>query len=298
MPTQKERRGLNMLNGKTKIYGVLGDPIEHTLSPFLHNSVMKELGYNGAYLPFHVKRDDLGSAIKGAHALKIQGLNVTVPHKEKVMNSLVKMDDFAKQTGAVNTLKYTQEGYEGYNTDVYGLLTSLQNNGIQLKDKKILLIGAGGAAKAAAMMCASQGVQKIMIMNRTLKRAEELACAVKSYYDVSVEIYPISGMPLEKSIDICIQTTSLGMHPQEDKSPVTRELCKKIKIAVDIIYNPEETLFLKMSKEEGATTLNGLEMLFYQGIKAYEIWTRHTLTKEQQHNLLRELKDYLGRRTT
>lgn len=285
-----------MLDGKTKVYGVIGDPIEHTLSPFIHNKIMEKLKENKTYVPYHVERNQLGDAIKGAWSLKIDGLNVTVPHKETVRQHLIGMDDFASQVGAVNTLKYTKEGYYGYNTDVYGLGRSLEVNDIELKGSNVLLIGAGGAARAAAVLCASKGVKKLMIMNRTLSKAEELACMVKTYYEVDVEIYPLSVKPLAKRIDVAIQTTSIGMHPYEDQMVITEDLCAKIQVAVDIIYNPKETLFLKVAKKKGAKVVNGLEMLFYQGIKAFEIWAEEELPRDLQKNLLEELKEYLERR--
>lgn len=290
-------RGVKVnLNGQTKVLGVIGDPIEHTMSPYIHNRLIEELSHNHVYVPFHVKKDGLEKAIHGAHALGIQGLNVTIPHKEEVLDHLVEVDILAKQIGAVNTLKKTANGYKGYNTDAYGLLTSLEHNNISLKDKVVLLIGAGGAAKAAAILCASQGVKKLMIMNRTIKKAEDLAYVVKKYYDTQIEIYPLNSVVLDKKIHLCIQTTPIGMHGHSNEAPISEsELYQKIEVAVDIIYNPMETLFLKRAREHKALTLNGIEMLFYQGIKAYEIWFDMTIPLTIQNKLLLEIKNKLQR---
>ncbi|WP_105618140.1 shikimate dehydrogenase [Vallitalea okinawensis] len=285
-----------MIKGSTKVFSVIGDPIEHTLSPKLHNTLIKELNHDAVYVPLHVRKDNLNDAIRGAHALGIIGMNVTIPHKENVMDSIISVDPIAKQIGAVNTLKYTDKGYKGYNTDADGLLQSLEYEGVSIKDQVVVILGAGGASRAVAILCASRGAKKIIIMNRTIRKAEELAFLVKQYYQVDIEIYPINSPLLEKKVDLCIQTTSVGMYPHVNNLIVEDdEFYKKVQIAVDLIYNPSETMFLKKCKKNGARTLNGLGMLVYQGIKSYEIWNEVNITKSVKNKIYEELKNYLKR---
>lgn len=285
-----------MIKGSTRVFSVIGDPIEHTLSPKLHNTIIKELNHDAVYIPLHVQRDKLNDAIMGAHALGIKGLNVTIPHKENVIDSLIDVDPIAKQIGAVNTLKYTSDGYVGYNTDADGLLQSLEKENISIRDQVIVILGAGGASRAVAILCASRGAKKIIIMNRTIRKAEELAFLVKQYYQVEIEIYPMSSPLLEKKVDLCIQTTSVGMYPHINDLLIKDDnFYKKIQTAVDLIYNPSETIFLKKCREHGAKTLNGLGMLVYQGIKSYEIWNEINITQSVKNKIYEELKNYLKR---
>lgn len=285
-----------MAESKTKLFGVMGHPIGHSLSPHLHNMLMKELGHEGVYVPFHVLPTKLNEAVKGAHALGINGVNVTIPHKEKVMDYLFDVDPLARQIGAVNTLHYKEEGYVGYNTDADGFLRSLAYEDVAITDKVVVIIGAGGAAKALTILCAAQKAKKIIIMNRNISRAEKLAYLVKQYYDVDIEIYPLQSVVMEESIDLCIQTTPVGMYPNEGAVPVSDEsFYKKIKVAVDIIYNPFQTAFLENCKKYGAKTIEGIGMLVYQGIRSYEIWNDIQVPQSIQHKIYLELRNYIQR---
>ncbi len=285
---------VNFVQGDTRVYGLIGNPIAHTLSPLIHNSLNKILGNNAVYVPFEVFSQGLKAALEGAYELNIQGLNVTYPYKEAVIPHLIDMDAYGKQIGAVNTLKKSEGGYVGYNTDACGLLMSLKEEQIQIENHNILIIGAGGAAKAAAMALSSQKAKKIYIANRTEKRAEDLAKAVQQYYSLPIEVLPLSDIHLLNDVDICLQTTSLGMHPQEGQSPVNDDsFFNKITVAVDIIYNPWESLFLKQAKKAGCKTVNGFGMLFYQAVKAYEIWIGQEISKDKIASLYQSLKKKL-----
>jgi len=262
------------ISAKTKVYAVIGCPIGHSFSPAIHNTLSELLNIDMTYNAFKVEPEGLKTAIDGAYQLGIQGLNVTVPHKQEVMKTLCRIDDFAVQIGAVNTLKYTPNGYEGYNTDVFGLEECIKSRGIELKDKTMVLLGAGGAAKAAAVMAASNQVRRLYIVNRTIKNAEDIAANIKKYYN-NTEVLCLGYDEIEniENIDICVQTTSKGMSPNTEQTPVeSREFFKKCSFAVDIIFNPWETKFLTLARENGCMAVNGFDMLFYQAVKSYEIW--------------------------
>ncbi|NLI89553.1 MAG: shikimate dehydrogenase [Epulopiscium sp.] len=282
----------NLISGTTKVYGIIGNPVTFSLSPMIQNTLSSFLEIDSIYLPFPVEDGRLSNAIRGGHALNIQGFNVTHPYKQDVMGHLTYIDPLAKQIGAVNTLKYEGKGYSGYNTDADGLYTSLKQNNISLEDKEIIVLGAGGAARATLMMAAKYGARSIYILNRTLDKADLLAIEVKKYYNINVEVLPLDEWHKLPGDCICFQTTSVGMGKSKDKAPIDHDdFYKKISVAIDLIYNPFETLFLKKAKRQGSYTINGLGMLLYQAIKAYEIWNNIELTDSQ----LRQIEDTIER---
>ena len=164
-----------MIDGKTRTLGLLGDPVEHTMSPLIHNTLSEKLGLNNVYVPFHTKAENLEAAVKGAYALNILGLNVTVPHKNEVMQYLSELDEGGQAIGAVNTLVRTENGYKGYNTDMMGLLREVRSYGVELDGQDVIILGAGGAAKAVAYMCVSNGAGHVYILNRTVAKAQALS---------------------------------------------------------------------------------------------------------------------------
>ncbi len=279
------------VNGKTKIYGLIGNPVEHTLSPFIHNSLAEALNINMVYVPFHVTSGNLKASIQGAKALGVQGLNVTVPYKVEVMSELDTIHKLAKQAGAVNTIVVTSEGMSGYNTDIEGLKQCLINNQISLRKGHIVLIGAGGAAKAAAILCASQEASRISIINRSYEESYLLKEQVKKYYTLPIDILNYDEISKLEEIDIAIQCTPLGMYPKIDHSPIQEDtFYKKCHYAVDLIYNPAQTKFLHQAQVNGCYSVNGLEMLFYQAVKAFELWHHQRVDKIVSDEILQELK--------
>ena len=273
------------IDGRSAVYGLMGDPVEHTLSPAIHNTMAELTGQNLVYLPFHVKRDcDMETVLKGAHALGIRGMNVTVPHKQAVMPFLTGISQEALAVGAVNTLVRTGEGYEGYNTDVLGLSENIASEGVSLTGRKVVLIGAGGAARAAAWLCGRDRAEKLYIANRTPANAKKLkAEAERSWPDLPVEVISLSDLasPGERDL-IAIQCTSVGLYPESGRAPVTDPVFYgRLTHAFDTIYRPEKTLFMKLAEEQGAKTANGLGMLVWQGLRSYEIWTGIRADKDQ-----------------
>ncbi|MGL6174370.1 MAG: shikimate dehydrogenase [Cellulosilyticaceae bacterium] len=264
---------LQSITGKHRVCGVIGDPISHTLSPLIHNTINKYGEEQMVYVPFHVRPERLEEAIKGAYALGIQGLNVTMPHKQKIMSYLEEIDEEAKRVNAVNTIVYAETGYKGYNTDVYGLRRAMETGNIEYKEQNIAIIGSGGAAYAA-VECVIQTAKHIHLFNRTLEKANELKSYFSQYYDTKITIHALNE-EIEESIDLVIQTTGLGMGEHKTCIPeCAPHLLAKAKYAVDMIYNPWETLFLKTAREKGCQCINGFGMLFYQAVRAYELMNR------------------------
>ena len=219
-------------------------------------------------------------AVKGAYALNFTGMNVTVPHKQEVMKYLVDIDEDAKAIGAVNTLVRTDGGYKGYNTDAAGLKRAMTEAGIEIRDRTCILFGAGGAARAAACVLAKEGASVIYVLNRSLEKAEALSEIVNDRFGRRVML-PMAlddyGR-LECSSCLAVQTTSVGMHPNVDHAPVEdAEFYKKIDTAVDIVYTPMETKFMKYVRAAGGKAVGGLDMLIYQGVIAYELWNPETV---------------------
>lgn len=264
---------LDSINGRTSVYGVIGYPVSHSFSPVIHNTLAQLLGHNIVYVPFEVKPEEIKQAILGAYHLGIKGINITVPHKQRVIDCLSSIDSFAEQIGAVNTLKYENNGYKGYNTDLYGLKTCLEEKGIELKDKNVVLLGAGGAAKSAAIMVASENAKSLCIVNRTVNNSYSLAQNVKKYYNVHIDTLSYNEINKIDTIDLCIQTTPVGMSPNIKDTPINdKNFYKKVHVALDIIFNPWQTRFLSEAEEAGCQTINGFDMLYFQAVRAYEIW--------------------------
>ncbi|MCT4543689.1 MAG: shikimate dehydrogenase [Vallitalea sp.] len=272
---------IQKIDGKTKVLGLIGNPVEHTISPSIHNILSYKLGMNYVYVPFCVNKGMLEKAIDGARALNIEGLNITVPYKEQVINNLIKVTPLARQIGAVNTLKLTSGGYIGYNTDADGLNASLVKNNIKLNKSSIVIIGAGGAAKAVGMLCAREKCKQITIINRTISKGEKLADNIRQYYDTEIKVIGLNKIYNISPFDIAIQTTPIGMSPQILDNPIIDDkFYNKFHTAVDLIYNPRKTQFLLKAEKNGLKILNGFEMLFYQGVKAYEIWNDIKISEE------------------
>jgi len=262
------------VNGKTRVCAIIGDPVEHSLSPMMHNAAFKKLGLNLVYVAFTVTPTKLKTALLGAKSLGLRGLNVTMPHKNAVISHLDAVDSTAKSIGAVNTVLNNQGKLIGYNTDGSGAMIALQENGVYPEEKKMVLLGAGGAAKAIAYQ-AAQDVEELVILNRTPEKAKKLAEALKSF-GAKVKGGTLSSEVLKQELpttDILVNATSAGMHPDVDSSPVPSDLLHSNLSVMDIIYNPLATRLLKEAKSVGAKVVSGIEMLLYQGAVAFEIWT-------------------------
>lgn len=285
------------IDGKTRTCGLIGNPVEHTLSPMIHNNLAKMLGINLAYVPFLVEEDGLAKAVEGAYELNLLGMNVTVPHKSAVMAGLKEIDELAEKIGAVNTLVRCEGGYKGYNTDMSGLFRAMQTEDIHIKGENVLLLGAGGAARAVAFLCTQCGAKQIYICNRTMEKAQEVAKEIRERAEFdrieAVQYEDIANLPGDKFL--AIQCTSVGLHPNvTDVVLADGPVYDRIHTGVDLIYRPYETQFMKLVKAHGGKTMNGLKMLLYQGIIAFELWTGCDVTEEQAEPILQKMKEELG----
>lgn len=275
--------------GRYKVCGVIGDPIAHTLSPVIHNKLAEAEKLESVYVPFHVKPSNLEEAIKGAYALNIQGLNVTMPHKQELFKYITHIDQSAKMIGAINTLVYSNEGYIGYNTDYTGLKMSLIENGIEWKEKNVAIIGSGGAAYAAYASVAKEAYA-IHLFNRTTVHAQALKEHMAQYFNTPAYIHEMTEKHGVKA-DIIIQTTGLGMGNHTGKMPeCAGDLLKGAEAAVDLIYHPKETLFLSYAKSMGCTVVNGFGMLFYQAAEAFELMHHISCNSENILSIKREIE--------
>lgn len=263
------------INGKTRTSGLIGNPVEHTMSPLIHNFLAEEMGIDMAYVPFHVEKGQLDAAVKGAYGLNILGCNVTVPYKNDVIGSLVELDDLAEKTGSVNTLVRVKGGYKGYNTDITGLLRALKSEGIMLQDEEVIILGAGGVGRAVAFMCAANGASKVYLLNRTIEKAKSIAEEVNRKIGTqcveALRMEDYGKLPDKKYL--VLQATSVGLYPNVDDVVLEDEaFYKKVKAGYDLIYNPWETKFMKLVKAQGGQAYNGLKMLLFQAVDAFELW--------------------------
>lgn len=250
-----------------KKLAVIGDPIEHSLSPLMHREFIKLNGDKAEYTKFHVTSDALADMMQKVRA-EMRGINVTAPHKVAVMDYLDEISDDARLFGAVNTVVNDGGKLVGYNTDAEGFYKSVTREGIEIKDKDILFFGAGGATKAVCMYLAMQNAKSITVINRTKEKAIALGEKIKAAIG-----YEIKTEPELSHYDVVINTTSAGMAPQLDALPYPDlDFIDENTAVVDMIYNPPETKFLKLAREKGARTVNGLGMLICQGILAYELF--------------------------
>ena len=266
-----------IISGKVKICGIIGDPIEHTMSPAMHNAAFYKLGLDYVFVPFLVKKEGLRQAIDGVRGLNIRGLGVTIPHKVAVMQYLDQVDDLAQKIGAVNILVNDNGILTGYNTDAGGFLRALLERGIEPKGKMVAILGAGGASRAISFVLAERGAN-LIILNRTWDKAIELADRVARSFGNKIEALPLDKENLTKALgraDIMMNCTNVGMHPHVSETLVTANQLKSDMIVFDTVYNPIKTQLLKEAEKAGATTISGVEMLVWQGVLAFEMWTRH-----------------------
>jgi shikimate dehydrogenase len=265
------------ITGTTKIYGIFGCPVTHTASPAMHNAAFAKLGLDCAYCPFEVAPEKIAHAAEGIRAMKLQGVNITVPHKEKILKSLDELSPEAAVIGAVNTIVNKNGKLIGYNTDGVGFLRSLEKDGrVQIKGKKMVLFGAGGAGRAVAIQSLLVGLKDVVIVDVIDKKARDLAKHINSKIrglrartipavtDIINEVIPFA--------DIIVHATPIGMKPA-DPLPFDTSCLHKGQIVYDLIYNPPQTKLLRTARKKGCRTFNGLGMLLHQGCKAFEIWT-------------------------
>lgn len=276
---------MQLITGKTKLLGIIGDPIEHSLSPVMHNAAIEALGVDYVYIPLAIKTEDLEGAIAAFQGMNLEGFNVTIPHKQRVMEFLDEVSPLAKKVGATNTVWANPEGWSGTNTDVAGFLAPLKLLERNWGEIKPLVLGYGGAARAVVEALSGLGCRQIRVIGRNL---EKLAQFQKGWSQV--EIYQWSELSeLIADSELLVNTTPIGMYPHGQESPLEGDLIKLIQpgaIVYDLIYTPRPTKLLRESQQQGAVIIDGLEMLINQGAIALEIWLQRSVPVEVMRQAL------------
>ena len=280
------------IKGSTNVVGLIGHPVEHSFSPPMHNAAFDELGLDYAYVAFDVNPNDLKTAIEGAQSLNVRGFNVTIPHKVNVMEYLDELDEVAELIGAVNTIDF--KSLKGYNTDGIGAVRAIEEVS-SIKNKNVLIAGAGGASRAISFYIAKYGAEAITILNRNESKAQSLASDVSNSNLIdSVNSDSIGKIAdYVNDADILIDTTPLGMHPHVDDEPIVRaEEMHDDLVVFDAVYNPNETVLLKEAVKAGAKPVYGIKMLLYQGAESFRIWTGRDAPIDVMEHALNQ---FLGR---
>lgn len=266
-----------LITGKTKLLGVIGHPVEHSLSPLMHNAAMQELQIDYVYLPFPIKPEDLQAAIAGFAAIGVVGFSVTIPHKQAILPFLSAIEPIAQAVGAVNTVVRKDNHWIGTNTDVEGFLAPLRTYYQEWDQKVAVILGNGGAARAVVAGCTQLGCREIHVVGRSVQR-------LKEFYDswensplaVNLEIHKWDELPnLIPQAHLLVNTTPIGMYPKVEDSPLSKQEMANLPpqaIAYDLIYTPNPTKFLQQAQQVGAVAIDGLEMLVQQGAAALKIW--------------------------
>ncbi len=272
------------IDGRTAVCGLIGNPVEHTLSPDIHNTLAGFCGVNLAYVPFRVENGDLEAAVRGAYALSVRGLNVTVPYKKEVLPLLCGIDPLAKEIGAVNTLVRADGGFFGYNTDMTGLYRAMQEDGVGFEGEEVVLLGAGGVGRAVAFLCARKGAGRVYLLNRSGQKAAGVAKEVneRTGRDCvrAMELGDWRSLPKKRMLTV--QATSAGLYPDCERAPIEDpDFYGRVETGYDLIYQPARTKFMRLAGEAGAKAYNGLKMLLWQGVEAFELMNGVAVPSEQ-----------------
>lgn len=260
--------------GTTRVLGVIGHPVRHSFSPPMQNAALAALDLDFIYVPFEIAPDDLPAAIAGFRAAGVVGINATIPHKQALLGLVDHATDEARLTGTVNTVHFSADGLIGDSTDGPGFVASLAARGYEVADKQVVLLGAGGSARAIGVSLARAGAARITIANRTRARADELAVLLNTVRAGVAATAPLDPPPTAlRDAELVVNTTSVGMHPQPEDAPLTLPELRPYAWVVDIIYNPRETRLLQQAAAQGLQTMNGVAMLVQQGALSLQRWT-------------------------
>lgn len=263
-----------MVTSKTKIYGLLGYPVKHSLSPLIHNAAFKTKGIDACYLCFETKPEDIKQAIDGIRALNIQGVNLTIPHKEIAVPYLDEIDKDAEIIGAINTIVRRKNRLIGYNTDAEGFIKALKKDlKLDLKRKSVFLFGAGGAGKAVAISLAKYGAKQIFVVEKNKKKAKSLLESIKrNFPHTQIELTHSHNQEAIKKAHLLVNATPIGMNPNDNLIVNPVYFSSRLNI-FDIVYNTAETKLLRVARKKGLKAINGLGMLIYQAALSFELWT-------------------------
>lgn len=286
---------MQQITGKTKLLGVIGDPVSHSLSPLIHNAALAKLSKDYVYVAFPIRPENLKTAIAGFQTFGLVGFSITIPYKQTIIPFLTEITPTAQLVGAVNTVWWTEVGWQGTNTDVEGFIAPLKSLDRNWKKVRPIVLGIGGAARAVVVGLAQLGCPKIEVVGRNLTK---LAVFHESWQKSSlksvVSVHPWENLgQLIPQTELLINTTPVGMAPHLDQSPVSEELLQKLPktaIAYDLIYAPSPTCFLRQAQSQGNLTIDGLEMLVQQGAAALKLWLNEPVPID---TMRQTLKNYL-----
>ena len=267
------------INGKTKVYGLVGHPVVHSLSPLIQNTVFRELGINAAYVVFDVT--DLSRAVEGIRGLSIEGVNITIPWKHEVLSFLDEITETARLSGAVNTVVRNGKRLTGTNTDVSGLIRLFRKEGFQWKGKSVMILGAGGAARAATIALKSIGADPVVF-----NRKSDFHLAVKLGEDLGCQVRPLETITITSDTVAVINCTPVGMSPNESALPIPVSLLRGDLVVMDAVYSPVRTRFLRAAEKRGCTIIPGTEWLIAQGADSFKFWTGHDAPEETMRKTL------------
>lgn len=289
------------ITGTTKLLGVIGNPIAHSLSPVIHNAAIEHLDLDFCYVPFLVKPVHLATALDGFASIGVIGCSVTIPHKQTIIPLLANITPLARAVGAVNTIWHTPAGWQGTNTDVAGFVSPLMEMNRDWSQTTAIVLGNGGAARAIVAGCHQLGCGKIQVFGRDLAKLTEFRSSWQEIQlrvtnsdtptSVVVSTHLWDELPafINRENLLIINCTPIGMHPQLDASPIDSEIFGKVRanaIAYDLIYSPRPTKFLQLAAERGLTTIDGTEMLVHQGAMAFELWLQQPAPVAIMHQAL------------
>lgn len=274
-----------LISSNTKLTALLGYPVKQSLSALMHNTAFRHLGLDYIYIPFDIEQKDLKTTVEGLKTMNFTGFNLTMPHKQEIMQYLEEISKEAKLIGAVNTVVKENGRLIGYNTDGKGYIASLEEEKIPVKNQKVVMVGAGGAAKSIAIQLAMEGVEEILLLNRTPEPAEEIANTItENIPGCGIKVQEFNQSNLQKALEeanILINCTPLGMYSMKDSSIIEDEsILRKDLVVSDLVYNPAETKLLGQGKNRGCKTINGLGMLIWQGAFAFNMWTGEDMPVE------------------
>jgi shikimate dehydrogenase len=282
-----------MIQGTTKLLGVIGDPVEHSLSPVMHNAAIAELGVDYVYVPFPIKPANLETAVAGMAAMGVVGFNITIPHKQAILPLLSEVSPIAQAVGAVNTVWHIGTGWAGTNTDVAGFISPLKAQKQDWTQAVAVILGYGGAARAVVAGCTELGISEIHVVGR---QPQKLAAFEQSWQNASLPVclisHPWEELPqLISQASLVVNTTPVGMYPHIHEMPVSEADLANLQpatIVYDLIYTPNPTRFLQVASQRSAITIDGLEMLVQQGAAALQIWLGQPVPVEVMRESLRQ----------
>jgi shikimate dehydrogenase len=270
------------------LYGLIGEKLGHSISPLIHSIVFDKLKKESFYHLFEVQKDELPTVVTGLKTLGAKGINVTIPYKTDIMCCLDKISDEAGRIGSVNTIQFTTEGTVGHNTDYFGLKKTFERYGVEIKDKKAVILGNGGVAITVVQLLIDLGISEITMVVRNIEGMQNKELFKELNIITYADLHNIKGY------EILINTTPSGMYPNIDMSPIAKNELEGFKVVYDLIFNPKETLLLKYAKELGIKGINGLYMLVAQAVEAQKIWTSIDFSDEFLDEVFDEVEKRCG----